>query len=441
MDLPKLPIDTAAVRRIPERLRASGAPHDVTDDVAYLRVAIVNVYFVGAPDAGDRGWVLVDAGLRGSAAMIARAAAMRYGADARPSAIVLTHGHFDHVGALGALAEAWDVPIYAHDLEMPFLTGVSAYPPPDPTVGGGAMARMAYLYPRGPYDFTGRIRSLPTDGHVPGMPGWRWIHTPGHAPGHVSLFRDTDRLLIAGDAVVTTRQESAIAVATQREEIGGPPMYYTPDWESARRSVETIAELAPEILATGHGRPLSGPAVLDALVLLAENFVDLAVPRHGRYVDEPARFAANGVVYIPPAPRDTFPFLVGGAALAVVGGIVLAQLLRGRDDGRVADASYYDEGFADGLALEASLMAGDDTLGSSHEDEQHVPVARWDDRSASEMPAMGADARWSQRYGARQNSVNRPFEGFSSGGQSMGQDGLREGLDPSVADRAEPSGA
>src|SRR5919107_1012291 len=59
---------------------------------------------------------------------------------ARPAAVVLTHGHFDHVGSLEALLEAWDVPIYAHPLERPYLTGVSPYPPPDPLVGGGMMA-------------------------------------------------------------------------------------------------------------------------------------------------------------------------------------------------------------------------------------------------------------------------------------------------------------
>ena len=102
----------------------------VTGDVHGLRVGIVNVYFLGAPET-DR-WVLVDAGLHGTAGRIVRAAEHLYGAGARPSAIVLTHGHFDHVGALGALLERWgDVPVYAHEMELPYLTGRSAYPPPD----------------------------------------------------------------------------------------------------------------------------------------------------------------------------------------------------------------------------------------------------------------------------------------------------------------------
>ena len=113
-----------------------GSPHPVVDDLAYLRTSIVNVFFYGPPGAGDRGWVLIDAGMYGSSRSIADAAARRFGRGARPAAIILTHGHFDHVGALPDLAEEWDVPVYVHELELPYVTGRSSYPPPDPTVGG-----------------------------------------------------------------------------------------------------------------------------------------------------------------------------------------------------------------------------------------------------------------------------------------------------------------
>ena len=164
-------------------MRANGERHDmvrgedagkpIVRDLSYIRDRIVNVFFYGEPRAGDRNWVLVDAGLYGSAGRIERVAAERFGEGARPAAIVLTHGHFDHVGALRTLCEKWDVPVYAHELEIPYITGRSAYPPPDPTVGGGAMARMAALYPKRPIDIGHRALALPDDRTVPGMPGWR----------------------------------------------------------------------------------------------------------------------------------------------------------------------------------------------------------------------------------------------------------------------------
>jgi glyoxylase-like metal-dependent hydrolase (beta-lactamase superfamily II) len=241
---------------------------------------------------------------------------------------VLTHGHFDHVGALHTLLEKWDVPLYAHRLELPYLTGRSAYPPPDPTVGGGAVAALSRFYPRGPYNFGDRIHPLPADGSVPGMPGWRWIHTPGHTPGHVSLFRDSDRTLIAGDAFVTTKQESAIAALTQRPEIHGPPAYFTPDWQSARRSVELLAALEPWRVATGHGRPLEGEEMLEGLRRLARDFDRLAVPTRGRYVRQPAVADEGGVVSLPPPVPDPLPRLLLAVGLALAAGAALRRSTR-----------------------------------------------------------------------------------------------------------------
>ena len=251
---------------------------EVGPGVAYRRLGIVNVVLLGDPGEGDRGWVLVDAGLPGTAGAIAEAAAERFGEGVRPAAIVLTHGHFDHVGALAELAARWDAPVHAHPLERPYLDGSSAYPPPDPSVGGGLMARLAPLYPRGPEDLGDRLRPLPEDGTVPGAPGWGWVHTPGHTPGHVSLWRVADRTMVAGDAVITTRQEQAYAVAVQAPELHGPPAYFTPDWNAAEASARALAALEPELLVAGHGRPMQGPEMRAALHRLAREFRTLAVP-------------------------------------------------------------------------------------------------------------------------------------------------------------------
>ncbi|MGV3723008.1 MAG: MBL fold metallo-hydrolase [Actinomycetota bacterium] len=262
--------------------------HEVTPDLAYQRLALVNVVFYGTPGAGDRQSVLIDAGLIGTGGLIAGAAGKRFGANSRPGAIVMRHGHFDHVGALKELGDRWDSPIYAHELELPYLDGRTAYPPPDPSVGGGLVAGLCRFFPRGPVDVSEHLHALAGDGSLPGMPGWCWLHTPGHTPGHVSLWREAAGVIIAGDAFITTRQESAYAVLTQEPEIHGPPMYFTPDWDAARASVMRLASLEPEIVVTGHGRPMRGAAMREALHTLARDFDQIAVPERGRYVRDAA---------------------------------------------------------------------------------------------------------------------------------------------------------
>jgi glyoxylase-like metal-dependent hydrolase (beta-lactamase superfamily II) len=276
---------------------------EVAPDLAYQRLAIVNIGYIGQPQAPDRHWVLVDAGVPGMAGSIRNAAKHRFGDNSRPAAIILTHGHFDHVSALKTLATEWETPILAHQLERPYLTGQSAYPPPDPTVGGGIMAALAGFYPRGPIDVSEWLQELLPDGSIPYLPDWQWLHTPGHTPGHISLWRASDKTLIAGDAFITTRQESAYAVLTQKPEIHGPPMYYTPDWPKSRQSVVELAALEPELVVTGHGPAMQGAAMRDALVELAANFNKIAVPEQGRYVGSPAQADEHGVTYVPPKPE------------------------------------------------------------------------------------------------------------------------------------------
>lgn len=272
--------------------------HEIAPDAAFKRLGIVNIAFFGQPGAGDRGWVLIDAGVHGTAAMIHHAADERFGKGARPAAIIMTHGHFDHVGTLERLADEWDVPVFAHRLELPYLNGTASYPAADPKVGGGMMAALSRFYPRGPVNVSSRLQKLPDHGEVPEMPGWKWLHTPGHTAGHVSLWRPSDRFLIAGDVFITTRQESAYAVATQRPELHGPPMYYTQDWNEARASVEALAQLNPEMVVTGHGPALKGEELRHALRALARDFDHVAVPRQGRYLDSPAG-VGSGREYAP----------------------------------------------------------------------------------------------------------------------------------------------
>lgn len=293
-----------------------------------LRNVFVNLYYVAAVPEQPRGpWVLVDSGLAGTAATIRQHAAETFGPDNPPAAIVLTHAHFDHAGGLGGLLEAWpDVPVYAHELELPYLTGRSSYPPPDPTVGGGLMAYLSFLYPKHPYDLGERVRPLPADGSVPGLPGWRWLPTPGHTPGHVSFFREEGRVLVAGDAFTTVVGESALATLTQRQVVHGPPAYFTPDWDAARASVAELLSLQPEVAATGHGIAMHGEALRQQLQTLGARFNEVARPKIGRYAQHPATADASGVRSVPPPlVKPALKWLVGAGVA-----IGLAALLLGR---------------------------------------------------------------------------------------------------------------
>ena len=282
----------------------------------------VFVNFFMIQDPLNNEWVLVDTGLKWSVSKVKEMADHLFGKGSKPEGIILTHGHFDHVGSVESLAEEWDVPVFAHHLEIPYLTGQSNYPPPDPTVGGGLMSTMSFLYPSNPINIWKHVKVLPPNGNIPVLREWKYIHTPGHAPGHISLFRESDGVLIAGDAFVTTKQESLISVMLQAKKISGPPKYFTYDWEQARSSVEELIKLDPKTAATGHGRPMRGIELEEALKELSENFSSEAIPEQGRYVPNPAITNANGVLYVPPKkylknelPIKTFGF----TALATAG--------------------------------------------------------------------------------------------------------------------------
>src|SRR5256886_8369929 len=285
---------------MPNRLITRIAP-----DVGWLPVSFANVYFIGRP--GGK-WVLIDAGLPGRGREIFTAAEARCGSGSRPEAIVLTHGHIDHAGSALALAEMWDVPIYVHRLELPFLTGKSLYPPPDPTVGG-AIAFLSRFLPRLSRNFGSRVRELHQQ-KVPGASGWQWLTTAGHSPGHICLFRDSDRILLTGDALVSVDMDSWSGLLSASKKLAGPPTPFTIDWDAALTSLRKLATLHPNVVGCGHGVPISDSDLPERLEHFAESF---RPPRHGRYVKQPARTNENGIVDLPPAPFDPVPFATAAA--------------------------------------------------------------------------------------------------------------------------------
>ena len=300
-----------------------GKLNEIASGVAHLRISIANVYLIGRP--GER-WVLVDTSVPGSAAKIRQAAEARYGRNARPEAILLTHGHYDHSGSALDLARLWDVPVYAHPLELPYLTGKSAYTDPDRTAPG-LLSFLSRFFPARTLPLEGRVRPLETAGEVPALSGWQWHHTPGHAPGHVSFFRRSDGTLIAGDALATVNLDRLFNIITSRQQICRPPTPFTCDWKAAQESVKFLASLRPYAIAAGHGVPMSGSDVAAALSAFAASF---PIPRHGRYVTEGARTNESGVVSLPPAPTDPAFGIAAAVGVAAVAGTMFAVAARRR---------------------------------------------------------------------------------------------------------------
>jgi glyoxylase-like metal-dependent hydrolase (beta-lactamase superfamily II) len=256
----------------------------ITPDILILQFTIVNACIVSTSSIKGNQWILVDTGLENSGEYILQAAEEKFGKDSRPEAIILTHGHFDHVGSVIELANHWEVPVYIHLLELPYITGKKDYPLADPTVDEGMVAKMSPTFPHRSIDIGYRAVMLPADGSVPGMPGWKWIHTPGHTEGHVSLFLEKDGVLIVADAFSTVKQESLMSVLTQREQISGPPKYLTMDWITAEKSVKRLLDLKPSLAIPSHGQPMKGEELIQHLEMLVNNFDKIAKPEQGRFV-------------------------------------------------------------------------------------------------------------------------------------------------------------
>jgi glyoxylase-like metal-dependent hydrolase (beta-lactamase superfamily II) len=244
-------------KKIPVTSVKSGHLIEPAPGVHQYTNQVVNLFFITV-DGETNSWVLIDAGMPKSAGEIIKQAEKLYGEGACPEAIYLTHGHFDHIGSLEKLISVWDVPVYAHREEFPYLTGELDYPKPDPKAGRGMVVRLfPMLFPNEGIDISGKIHSYSDDHQLPHLPGWQWIHTPGHTLGHVSFYHHDSRILIAGDALITVKQESLANVLTQKKELDGPPDYLTQDEDLAVRSIKIILNMKPDLLLSGHGMPMT----------------------------------------------------------------------------------------------------------------------------------------------------------------------------------------
>jgi hydroxyacylglutathione hydrolase len=158
------------------------------------------------------------------------------------SELALTHVHPDHQGCAKAVCEARGVPLACHEDDVDAMEGrrpVAASPKPTAQLFGKLWT--------GPPHKVDRVLHEGDE-----VAGFRVVHAPGHAPGEVIFFRDSDRVAICGDVIRN------ITYVSLRTRLAEPPGDLTPDPAENRRSIRKLAELNPSLILPGHG-----PAVAD----------------------------------------------------------------------------------------------------------------------------------------------------------------------------------
>ncbi len=255
-------------------------PSEIAQGVWRLSVYGANVYFLHSA----AGWVLVDAAWPwGNCPGIIRGAAESlFGPGVAPTSILLTHLHPDHDGAALELAYAWGCPLYIHANELPLARAVATGDLAGIDANGNELDRRLIVPLLRLMPGHGRakdtrptlvdVAQLLESAGVPDLPDWTWVASPGHTPGHVAFFRAADRVLLAGDAVLTVDASSAAgyvrwALGTRPPRAWAPPAFT--NWSQARAdmSLAALAALEPRVLASGHGTPLVNNAARELRTL------------------------------------------------------------------------------------------------------------------------------------------------------------------------------
>ncbi|ADB29493.1 beta-lactamase domain protein [Kribbella flavida DSM 17836] len=183
--------------------------------------------------------VLVDAGTPAAARRI-----LRELRDRQVAAHVVTHAHPDHFGSSHAVCEALGIPLWTGAADAEAIETAT------PVVGPGRIpALMAKSKMPPAHPVTRRL----VQGDQVGS--FTVLDVPGHSPGHIALWREADRTLLCGD------------VFFRLPRLSEPWKFLTVDVQRNYDSMRRLAELRPELVLFGHGRPLRDP---DRLARVAE---------------------------------------------------------------------------------------------------------------------------------------------------------------------------
>lgn len=189
----------------------------------------VNAYLLGD--------VLIDAGTKRSGKGIFRDLEGH-----TVTAHALTHAHPDHQGSSHEVCTALGIPYWVPERDVAAAEDPSLIGDRQPSHPVAQFFARAFTGPGHPVD-----RSLHEGDEVA---GFRVIDSPGHSAGHVVYFRESDRTLVIGD--VLTNMDVVTAIPGLRL----PKDFLTPDPEENRRSAKRLADLEPNLVLFGHGKPL-----------------------------------------------------------------------------------------------------------------------------------------------------------------------------------------
>jgi glyoxylase-like metal-dependent hydrolase (beta-lactamase superfamily II) len=181
--------------------------------------------------------VLVDAGARTDKGRILK---QLRGRDVKAHA--LTHAHPDHQGSSHAVCTEFGIPFWVPELDVPPAEDPEIIKQRQPDNWLPRLMQRMFAGPGHPVD-----RVLREGDEVA---GFQVLDTPGHSAGHVCLWRESDRVLIAGDVV------NSMHPFTMVRGLREPFDVFTPDPARNRESIKRIAALEPAVMAVGHGPPL-----------------------------------------------------------------------------------------------------------------------------------------------------------------------------------------
>jgi glyoxylase-like metal-dependent hydrolase (beta-lactamase superfamily II) len=235
---------------------------EVTEGVWLLRGdarKAMNVYFL----EGDGGVVQFDAGTKAMTKKV-RAAAERLGGLKR---IVLGHAHADHRGTAPALG----VPVYCHPDEVADAESDAAIAPyMDISALPWAPARWLYPTLMRRWD-GGAVEIAGTIAEGDEVAGFQVVHFPGHAPGLIGLWRESDRVALVSD-VVYLIDSARLGRPLPPGKASVPHPAWAWDHAKAKESVRKLAALEPALVCAGHEAPLRGENLREALERAADKY-------------------------------------------------------------------------------------------------------------------------------------------------------------------------